>query len=100
MEKRMKNYSDGLFLLKLIKHRIEEGATFFEKLNLDTRDRFSQNALYWAISLERVEDVTLLLKHNVSREVAPNLDAFLYALEVNNPEIIELFGMKEMAISA
>jgi hypothetical protein len=100
MEKRMKNYSDGLFLLKLIKHRIEEGATFFEKLNLDTRDRFSQNALYWAIYLERVEDVTLLLKHNVSREVAPNLDAFSYALEVNNPEIIELFGMKEMAISA
>ncbi len=100
MEKKMKNYSDGLFLLKLIKHRIEEGAIFFKKVNLNTRDRFSQNALYWAISLERAEDVKLLLKHNISRDIAPNLDAFSYALELNNPEIIDLFDMEEMAISA
>ena len=96
----MMNHSDGLFLLKLIKHRIEEGTIFFKKVNLDTRDRFSQNALYWAISLGRVEDVKLLLKHNVSRDIAPNLDAFSYALEVNNSEIIDLFDMEEMAISA
>lgn len=96
----MKNNSDGLFLLKLIKHRIEEQSTIFGKLNLNTQDRFFKNALYWAISYQNIDDVKLLLTYGISLEVAPNLDAFTHALDVNNKEIIELFDTEHMALSA
>ena len=96
----MKNNSDGLFLLKLIKHRIEEQSTIFGKLNLNTRDRFLKNALYWAMSYQKVDDVKLLLKYDISLEVAPNLDAFTHALNSNNQEIIELFKSEYLALSA
>ena len=96
----MKNDSDGLFLLKLIKHRIEEQSTISGKLNLNTKDRFSRNALYWAISYQNIDDVKLLLTYGISLEVAPNLDAFTHALDVNNKEIIELFDTEHMALSA
>ena len=96
----MRNNTDGLFLLKLIKHRIEEHSTVFGRLNLNTRDRFFRNALYWAINYEKTDDVKLLLEHDISLEVAPNLDAFTYALDVNNQEIIELFKGDSLALSA
>ena len=96
----MKNNSDGLFLLKLIKHRIEEKSTIFGKLNLNTRDRNARNALYWAISYQKVDEVKRLLDYGISLEVAPNLHAFTHALNVNNQEIIELFESEKMALSA
>ncbi|MCK5853870.1 MAG: ankyrin repeat domain-containing protein [Sulfurovaceae bacterium] len=91
----MQNHSDGEFLIKLIKHRIEERRTVFGRLNLDTQDRFSRNALYWAIAYQKVDDVKLLLKHGISREIAPNFDAFTYACDVNNQEIIKLLEREE-----
>jgi len=97
----MKNYSDGLFLLKLIKHRIEEKATIHGRVNLDTRDRFSRNALYWAITYKRVEDVKFLIAQGISQEVAPNLNALSHAINIENEEIISLLNInEEMALSA
>ena len=96
----MNNNSDGQFLLNLINNRIKEEKIISGKLNLDTKDRFSRNALYWAISYQKVEDVKLLLKHSISQEVAPNLNAFTHALNINNQEIIKLFDREDMALSA
>ena len=96
----MRKNSDGLFLIKLVKHRIKEYSTVFGRLNLDTRDRFFRNALYWAIDYEQVDDVKLLLKYGISLEVAPNLDAFTHALAINNREIIELFEENSISLSA
>ena len=96
----MNNNSDGQFLLNLINNRIKEEKIISGKLNLNTKDRFLRNALYWAISYQKVDDVKLLLQHDISLEVAPNLNAFTHALDVNNQEIIELFDSEHMALSA
>ena len=96
----MNNNSDGQFLLNLINNRIKEEKIISGKLNLNTKDRFSRTALYWAISYQKVEDVKLLLKHSISQEVAPNLNAFTHALNINNQEIIKLFDREDMALSA
>ncbi len=97
----MKHYSDGLFLIKLIKNRINEQETMLGRLNLNTRDRFSRNALYWAISYQRVEDVKLLLDHGISQNVAPKLDALSHAIHIGNQAIISLLDREErIALSA
>jgi ankyrin repeat protein len=91
---------NGLFLIKLIKDRIKEKKTFFEKPNLNTRDKFYRNALYWAIKYQKVQDVKLLLKHNISKKVAPNLDALSLAKQIGNKKIISLLEEKrELAIA-
>ncbi|NOZ90095.1 MAG: ankyrin repeat domain-containing protein [Epsilonproteobacteria bacterium] len=97
----MRYYSDGLFLIKLIKDRIKEHKNIYGKLNLDTRDRFGQNALYWAISYQKIEDIKLFLKNGISTEVAPDLDALTHAINIGNPKIVELFDREcDMALSA
>ena len=97
----MQNCSDGLFLLKLIKRRIAESAIIQGSINLDTRDKFFQNALYWAITYQRVNDTKLLLKYGISQNIAPHLDALAHALIIDNQEILALFeNDEEMVLSA
>ena len=100
----MENYSNGLFLIKLIKHRIENYSSIRGKSNLNTRDQFSRNALYWAISYQKVDDVKLLLAHDIDIMVAPDLNALHHAIELKNSKIIDLIsehvGEEEMALSA
>jgi ankyrin repeat protein len=88
----MEYYSDGLLLINLMRNRIKEKKSIFErKINLNTRDRFSRNALYWAITYQWVSDIKLLLAHGISQEVAPNLDALTHAINIGNPDIISIF---------
>ncbi len=87
----MRYYSDGLFLINLIKNRINNHKNIYGKINLNTRDRFSQNALYWAIKYKQINNIKLFLKHSISQKVAPNLDALTHAINIGDPKIIELF---------
>jgi ankyrin repeat protein len=91
---------NGIFLINLIKDRIKEKKTIFEKPNLDTRDKFYRNALYWAIKYQKEKDVELLLKYGISKKVAPNLDALSLAKQIGNQKIISLLEEKrELALA-
>ena len=96
----MEYTSDGLFLIDLIKHRIEENNALFGKVNLDTRDQLSRNALYWAIVYGHYDAVKLFVSHGISLEVAPQLSAFELAQEMGDNKIIALLGEESLPLSA
>jgi len=97
----MKYTSDGLFLIDLIKHRIEESGGVLESVNLDTRDRDSRNALYWAIFYRRFDDVKFLLKHGISQQVAPEMSALDLAKKIEDRATLLLLCEEgEMPLSA
>ncbi len=97
----MKSTLDGEFLIELIKHRIEEVGAMRESINLDTRDKSSRNALYWAIVYEHIDAVKLFLEAGISLEVAPEMSALELARSVGNQTTLSLLGEEQVvALSA
>lgn len=59
-------------------------------VDVNSRDEGGRNALYWAIKHNNIHNAKLLIEHEISLKVTPDMHALFHAIRVDHYELVIL----------
>ena len=77
-------------LLEMAEERLMLEEFLIANADINVRDSYGRNALFWAIKTSHKHNTDLLLTHGISLMVKPNYHALFHTIQSNNLETFSL----------